>query len=61
MKLLKLVPDDTNFRFLRWRKIAMTWPGIFLGRQVKSSLKKPDPRCFCGFVGGTGEYAKCDH
>ncbi|MFN3820407.1 protein translocase subunit SecF [Blastomonas sp.] len=24
MKLLKLVPDDTNFRFLRWRKIAMT-------------------------------------
>ncbi len=24
MKLLKLVPDNTNFRFLRWRKLAMT-------------------------------------
>ncbi|WP_017670667.1 protein translocase subunit SecF [Blastomonas sp. AAP53] len=24
MKLIKLVPDDTNFRFLRWRKLAMT-------------------------------------
>ncbi len=23
MKLLKLVPDNTNFRFLRWRHIAM--------------------------------------
>lgn len=23
MKLLKLVPDNTNFRFLRWRKLAM--------------------------------------
>lgn len=23
MKLLKLVPDNTNFRFLRWRNIAM--------------------------------------
>ena len=24
MKLLKLVPDDTNIGFLRWRKLAMT-------------------------------------
>jgi preprotein translocase subunit SecF len=24
MKLLKLVPDNTNFAFLRWRKLAMT-------------------------------------
>ncbi|VWX56358.1 protein translocase subunit SecF [Sphingorhabdus sp. 109] len=25
MKLLKLVPDDTNFRFLKWRNIAMAF------------------------------------
>jgi len=25
MKLLKLVPDDTNIRFLKWRNIAMVF------------------------------------
>ena len=34
MRLLKLVPDNTNFNFLRWRNVAMAISGLLLAASI---------------------------